>query len=58
MGDQHHTDRSRPEALADGGEMLLVIGTWIDDDGDGAGVDDPGIRAGPGVRSWVRRDYS
>ncbi len=56
--DQHHADGSRPEAFVDGGEVVVVVGTRIDDDRHRPSVDDPGVGARPGVGTRVGRHHA
>jgi hypothetical protein len=56
MGHEHDADRRRPQPLFDRGEMIFVIWTWVDDDRDRAGIDDPRVRAGARVWTGIRGD--
>src|SRR5260370_31297170 len=54
MRHQHDAYRSRPQSFLDRVEMRVVISARVDDDCHRTGVDDPRVRARPGVwtRSW------
>jgi hypothetical protein len=58
VGDQHHADRRRSDPLVDRREVNLIVRAGVDHGDDRPRLDDPGVRAGPGVWTRVWRDYA